>query len=72
MVAFFRLFEQPQMLFQRLLCRPRSAINALEHLVLFIAAPVGAGDSGQLEGFDSAGRWHVRAATKIDPIALSI
>ena len=38
-----------------------------------IAAPIGAGELGELEGLaDLAGRGHVRAAAQVEPLALLV
>ena len=49
------------------------AVDAGEHRVVRIAAPIGAGHLHQLEGVaDLAGRGHVRAAAEIEPVALLV
>ena len=49
------------------------AVDAGQHRVVAIAAPIGAGDLHQLEGVaDLAGRGHVRAAAEIEPVALLV
>ena len=49
------------------------AVDAGEHRVVGIAAPIGAGHLHQLEGVaDLAGRGHVRAAAEIEPVALLV
>ncbi len=56
-----------------LLVAPGGAVDAAEHRVAMIAAPVGAGDLHQLERLaDVAGAAHVGAAAQIDPVALRI
>jgi hypothetical protein len=47
------------------LARPRGAVDALEHLVLRVAPPVGAGDFHQLEDLELARRRHVRTAAEV-------
>ena len=54
------------------LLAPGGAVDALEHLVLRVSAPVGAGDAHQLEGLELAGGRHVRAAAQVDPVALAV
>lgn len=49
-----------------LLVRPCGAVDALQLLVLGIATPVGAGQLGQLEGFQEARVRHVRTAAHVD------
>jgi hypothetical protein len=49
------------------------AVDARQHRVVAVAAPIGARDLHQLEGVaDLAGRGHVRAAAEIEPVALEI
>jgi hypothetical protein len=52
--------------------RPAGAVDALQHGVLGIAAPIGAGHLGQLEGLELAGARHMRAAAKVFEIALAV
>ena len=52
-VALFRLFEKPQMLRPAPPWRRKAGpVDALEHLVAFVAPPVGAGHVEELEGLD--------------------
>ena len=52
---------------------PGGAVDAGQHRVVAVAAPIGAGDLHQLEGVaDLAGRGHVRAAAKVEPVALRV
>jgi hypothetical protein len=55
MIALFGLFQPVQIGFQRLLISPGRAVDALQHFVAGIAAPVGAGHLHQLECFELAG-----------------
>ena len=49
------------------------AVDAREHRIVAVAAPIGAGHLHQLEGVaDLAGRGHVRAAAEIEPVALLV
>ena len=48
------------------------AIDALELRILLVAEPVSAGEAGDLESFDAAGGWDVRAATEVDELAVAI
>ena len=48
-----------------LLVEERGAVDAGQHLAGLVAAPVGAGDRGQLEGADAARRGRVRAAAEV-------
>ena len=72
MVALFRFFQHGQIGFQFLFFRPRRAVNALQHLVSGIAAPVSARHLHQPERLDFARRRDVRAATKVDEIPLAV
>ena len=72
MVALLGFFEPVQVLIQLLLVGPGGAVDALEHLVARIAAPVGAGHLRELEGLELAGGGHVRAAAQVDPVALAV
>ena len=49
------------------------AVDARQHRVVAVAAPIGARHLHQLEGVaDLAGRGHVRAAAEIEPVALLV
>jgi hypothetical protein len=50
MVALLRLLKQRQVRLEVLLVAPRRAVDALEHRVLLVAAPVRAGHAHQFEG----------------------
>ena len=72
-VALLRLLELVQVGVELLLLGEGGAVDAGQHRVLGIAAPIGAGDLHQLEGVaDLAGRGHVRAAAEIEPVALPV
>ena len=62
-VALLRLFEQLQVLVERCLRRERRAVDALEHRVALVAAPVRAGHAGELDGRELAGA-RARAALR--------
>ena len=64
--------SREQVILELLFVRPGRAIDALQHRVLRIAAPVGARDLRQLEGAELAGRWHVRSAAQVFPVALAV
>ena len=61
-----------QIIFEIFVVRPGRAVDALQHLVARIAAPVGAGHLHELEYFELAGGRHMRPATQVDPLALAI
>ncbi len=71
-VALLGLLQHLQVRVLVLLLRPGRAVDALEHFVLRVAAPVGAGDAHQLEDLELAGRGHVRPAAQVDPVALAV
>src|SRR5437763_3651590 len=72
-VALLRLFELLEVGVELLLLGKGGAVDAAEHLAVGNAAPIGARDLHQLEGVaDLAGRGHVRAAAKVEPVALAI
>ena len=72
MVALLGLLEHLEVGVLVFLVRPGGAVDALEHLVLRVAAPVRAGDAHQLEDLQLAGGRHVRAAAQVDPVALAV
>ena len=71
-VAFLRLFQPLQVLLQRLPVRPRRAVDALQHLVTGVPAPVGPGQPGQFERAEFAGAGNVGPAAEIDKFALPV
>ena len=72
MVARFGFFEARHVFVQLFLRRVTGAIQTLQLRVVGVAAPEGAGDRQQFDGFDAARRRQVRAATQIEEIALTI
>ena len=72
-VALFGFFELLEVGVELFLLGKGGAVDAGEHRVVRIAAPIGAGHLHQLEGVaDLAGRGHVRAAAEIEPVALLV
>ena len=72
-VALLGLLELMQIGVELLLLGEGGAVDAGQHRVVAVAAPIGAGDLLQLEGVaDLAGRGHVRAAAEIEPVALPV
>ena len=67
-VAFLGFFELGQIVVQLLLGEKRSAVDALQLRVLFVAFPVGAGDGEQLKRLDLLGGRHMRAAAEVDEV----
>ena len=72
-VALLRLLDHVEIGVEVLPVAPGGAVDALQLLAAGIAAPIGAGKLGQLEGVaDLPGRGHVRAAAEVEPVALEI
>ena len=71
-VPLFRLFQEPQMFVERLLRRETGPVDALEHLVVLVPPPVGAGHVEELEGPDHPRRGDMGSAAEIDIAALGI
>ena len=72
MVAPLGLLEPVQVLVELLPARERGAVDPLQHGVAAVAPPVGAGELGQLEGADPAGRGPVRPAAEVEPVTLVV
>ena len=72
MIAPLRFLEPVQVGVELLAARERGAVDPLEHGVAAVAPPVGAGQLGQLEGADPAGRGPMRAAAQVEPVALVV
>ena len=60
------------MLLELLLRGKRHAVDPLEHLVLFVPPPVGAGDGEKLDRLDPACRRDVRAEAEVGEIPLVV
>src|SRR5262249_59547531 len=71
-VALLGLLEPPQMLVELVLGEPRGAVDALQHRVPLVAAPVSAGGRQELEVLHLPGRGHVRPAAEIDEVTLAV
>src|SRR5205823_14573032 len=71
-IARAGLFQLLEVRVELLLVRPGRPVDALEHLVPLVAAPVRAGHVGQLERAEAAGRGDVGAAAEIEPLALAV
>ena len=65
-VAFLGFFDALDVSRQLLLISPGSTVDPLQLLVLRIAAPVGAGQLGQLERLEETRVRHVRATAHVD------
>ncbi len=66
MVALARDFDSSQIRAELLLVLERDAVDALQHLVLLVAAPVRAREFGELPRSDLPRALHVRAPAEID------
>ena len=71
-VAALGLLEAVQVLLERLLGLPGGAVDALELLVLLVAAPVRRRGAHQLERRDPLGGRQVRAAAQVAPRHLAV
>ena len=71
-VAFLRLFEFLEILVHVRLLVERRAVDAGEHLVLLVAAPICARERGQLEALHLARGREVRTCAQIGEIALGV
>ena len=71
-IALLRLLDHAQVGFLLLLLGPGGPVDPLQHLVLGISAPVGAGDLHQLEYLELPGGGNVRAAAQIDEIPFPV
>ena len=65
MIALAGLVEQALVLFEVGLLEERGAVDAAQHRPALVAAPVRAGDRGQLEGLDALRRRPVRAKAQV-------
>ncbi len=72
-VALLRLRQHVEIGVELFSCVPGGAVDAGEHRVVGIAAPIGAGHLHQLEGVaDLPGCGHVRTAAQVEPLALLV
>ncbi len=71
-VAALGLLQPQQVRVEVLLGRPRGAVDPGELRVLLVAAPVRAGDRGQLERAEPAGRGHVRPEAQVLPAVVAV
>ena len=69
MIALLGLFEVVEVFLEVLLVEEGGAIDALQHIAFFVTAPVGAGDTKQLEGLDERGVGQMRAAAEVGELA---
>src|SRR6266702_4076312 len=66
-VALLRLLEAQEVLLELLLVEELGAVDALQHRVLRIASPVGAGDVHELDRPEPAGGRAMRPEAEVDP-----
>ena len=71
-IALLCLFKTLQIELQVLLRAPCCAVYTLQHLIVRVSSPVGAGDTGELKGFKLTCVWYVGPPTEVDEIALTI
>ncbi len=71
-VALLGLLEPPEILVELFLREPGGPVDALEHRVALVAAPVGPRGRQELEVLHVAGRRHVRPAAEVDEVSLPI
>jgi hypothetical protein len=72
-IAPLRLLQAGEMAVERSPVAPGGAVDALQLRAPVVAAPIGAGKLGELEGVaDAAGGRHMRAAAEVEPIALEV
>ena len=71
-VALLGLLDLLQILVKLLLGRERSAVDALEHLVLLVPTEVGTRNAGQLDCADLGGVLDVGAAAEVDEVAAGV
>ena len=71
-IPLLRLFQAMQVLLQCLPVRPGSAVDALQHFITGITAPVSASQPGQFERGKFAGTGHVRTAAQVNELTLPV
>ena len=72
-VALLGFLDLLQVGVELFLLGERRAVDARQHRVVAVAAPIGAGHLHQLEGVaDLAGRRHMRTTAEVEPVALEI
>ena len=72
MIALFGFFQHVKVIVKVGFLFKSRTVNTLEHLVVFITAPVGTGNGLQFEGFNGARGSRMGAGTEIDEIALTV
>ena len=72
MVTLLGLFEEDKIFVKHRFLREGDAVDSGELLALFVAAPVGAGDGGQLDGLDDLGVAKVRSAAEVGEMTVGV
>ena len=72
MVTLARFLDLVEMRVELLLLEEGGGINALQHLPLFVATPIGAGGAQQLEVLEARGVRNVRPLAQIDKRAVGV
>ena len=72
MVAALRFLDGGEMRLERLLVGKGRAVDAGEHGVLFVAAPIGSGHGKQLEGLHGSRGRKMRSAAEVEEIAAAV
>jgi hypothetical protein len=70
-VALLGGFDPREVLGELLRVLERDAVDALQHLVVLVAAPIRARQLGELPRADLPGALHVRAAAQVDEVAVA-
>jgi len=71
-IAALGLLDEGEVLLHLFGCREPRPVNALEHLVVLVAPPVGARHVEELEGLDLSRRGDVRAAAQVGEVSLGV
>ena len=71
-VALGRFLQAREVRVEILLREEGGTVDALELGILLVAEPVGAGQVGDLDSLDAAGRGHMRATAKVNELAIAV
>src|ERR1017187_209865 len=72
MIALGCFLKTGKVSVQIFLGEERSPVDSLQLRILFVAQPISAGQSGDLDRLHTGGGGHMRAAAKIDKLAIAI